>query len=118
MLNICSKINPSDANVIVEYGPGTGVFFDYILKNFTHHIKKFILIEKNKDLYNYLRNIIRDKRVCIFNESTENVLDILISGYSNHGVALEKLKKIGVKFIHKPFKPYELLDPMKGILSN
>jgi len=78
--HVCSKINPDDAKVIVEYGPGTGVFTNYILKNF-NHIEKFILIEKNKDFYNLLKKTIVDKRVCIFNDSAENILDILHHHY-------------------------------------
>ena len=53
--HVCEKINPQDAQIIIEYGPGTGVFTKHILKNY-NSIKKFILIEKNKELYNLKLN--------------------------------------------------------------
>ena len=73
---VCSKIDPDNLKIIVEYGPGTGVFSKYILDKF-NNLKKLILIEKNDDLYNYLKSTINDNRVHIFNDSAENVNEIL-----------------------------------------
>ena len=73
---VCSKIDPLNSRVIVEYGPGTGVFTDYILSQFKN-LEKLILIEKNKDLCNFLEKTIDDKRVYIFNDNAKNVSEIL-----------------------------------------
>ena len=69
---VCKKIDFSQANVIVEYGPGAGVFTEYLLKKMrpTAHL---VLIERNKDMYKCLTKAFRSERVHIFNDSVENV---------------------------------------------
>ena len=69
---VCKKIDFSQANVIVEYGPGAGVFTEYLLKKMrpTAHL---VLIERNKDMYKCLTKEFRSERVHIFNDSVENV---------------------------------------------
>jgi phospholipid N-methyltransferase len=73
--HLCSKIDFSQAEVIVEYGPGTGVFSKYMLKRMRDD-SKLILIEKNKELFGALKNI-KDKRLRLFCDSAENVDQIL-----------------------------------------
>ena len=72
---VCSKINFDEDNVIVEYGPGSGVFTRYILKKMSPK-SKLILIEANKEFTRKLKEI-NDPRVLLFNDSAENVEEIL-----------------------------------------
>lgn len=75
---VCSHIDFARNNVIIEYGPGTGVFTDYLLK----HMKNgslLIAIERNKNFKSILQNRIRDPRATIINDSAENVLEALKS---------------------------------------
>ncbi|WP_051822806.1 class I SAM-dependent methyltransferase [Desulfonatronum thiodismutans] len=69
---VCKKIDFSQANVIVEYGPGAGVFTEYLLKKMrpSAHL---VLIERNKDMFKCLTKAFRSERVHIFNDSVENV---------------------------------------------
>jgi len=68
-------IDFSKDNVIVEFGPGTGVFPEYLLKNMTTG-SKLILIELNTEFADILHGI-QDERVSVYNESAEMVQDIL-----------------------------------------
>jgi phosphatidylethanolamine/phosphatidyl-N-methylethanolamine N-methyltransferase len=71
---ICSEIGVESASVIVEYGPGTGVFTEEILR-----VKKpdasFFAIEHSPRLAENLRNKFPDTR--IFEDSAENVASML-----------------------------------------
>ena len=73
---VCEKIDFKRRIVIIEFGPGSGVFSKYILRKMTRE-SKLILIELNKNFVTILQNRLRDQRVCIFNDSAENVLSIL-----------------------------------------
>ncbi len=72
---VCEKIDLRKRNVIVEYGPGTGVFSKYLLKKMNKD-SKLILIELNKNFAIILHKI-KDQRVAIFNDTAENILSIL-----------------------------------------
>ncbi len=73
---VCSKIDFSQNNVIVEYGPGTGVFTKYLLKNMRED-SRLILIERNRNFNSFLKKNIRDPRMVLIQDSAENVLDNL-----------------------------------------
>lgn len=73
---VCEKINFNKRNVIVEYGPGTGVFTRYLLNHLTPD-SKLILIERNSDFVDILRQSFQDSRIFIFHESAENVDKLL-----------------------------------------
>lgn len=73
---VCSKINFDTSDLIIEYGPGTGVFTNFLLKSMRPDAK-LILIELNKNFSSILRQSIRDPRVTIVNDSAENVLETL-----------------------------------------
>ncbi len=75
---VCRNINFDSGNIIVEYGPGTGVFTNYLLKNMKTD-SRLILIERNKNFDQILKRTISDPRVVIFNDSAENVLETLRS---------------------------------------
>lgn len=73
---VCSKIDFSNCKVIVEYGPATGVFTNYLLDNMSEDAR-LILIEKNKIFISILKRSIKDPRVDILYESAENVFSII-----------------------------------------
>jgi phospholipid N-methyltransferase len=75
---VCSNINFERSNLIVEYGPGTGVFTDYLLKKMKNG-SHLIAIERNKDFESILQGRIHDPRATIINDSAENVLEALKS---------------------------------------
>jgi phospholipid N-methyltransferase len=75
---VCEKIDFKRRNVIVEFGPGSGVFSKYILRKMTRD-SKLILIELNKNFVTILNNRMRDQRTCIYNDNAENVLNLLKS---------------------------------------
>lgn len=75
---VCSKIDFSRNNVIVEYGPGTGVFSKYLLQNMGEG-SRLILIERNKNFNSILKRKLQDPRVNVVHESAENILQTLQS---------------------------------------
>ncbi len=73
---VCSKIDFSQDRVIVEYGPGTGVFSKYLLNKMGDD-SRLILIERNRNFNRILKNNINDPRMILMQDSAENVLDTL-----------------------------------------
>lgn len=73
---VCRYIDFRTSDLIVEYGPGTGVFSNFLLKKMRDD-SRLILIERNKNFDSILKQTISDPRVVIFNDSAENVLDML-----------------------------------------
>ncbi len=70
--NICDRMDFSQRRVIVEYGPGTGVISEEVLKRMTPD-SLLILLEINNDFVQLLRNKLQSDRVRIFRESAENI---------------------------------------------
>lgn len=75
---VLEKIDFQKTKVILEYGPGTGNFTQPLLNNMTEN-SKLIAIEKNSDFCRVLQKSIQDPRMVLFEDSAENVLDILKS---------------------------------------
>ncbi len=75
---VLEKIDFHKTKVILEYGPGTGNFTEPLLKNMGEN-SKLIAIEKNADFCRVLQKSIRDPRMTLFEDTAENVLDILKS---------------------------------------
>ena len=75
---VLEKINFQKNRVILEYGPGTGNFTEPLLKNMNEN-SKLIAIEKNSDFCRVLQKSIQDPRLLLFEDSAENVLDVLKS---------------------------------------
>ncbi len=73
---VCSKIDFSHSDLIVEYGPGTGVFSKYLLGQMGEE-SRLILIERNRHFNSFLKRKISDPRVVLVQDSCENVLDTL-----------------------------------------
>ena len=75
---VLEKIDFQETRLILEYGPGTGNFTTPLLKNMTEN-SKLIAIEKNSDFCRVLQRSIQDPRLLLFEDSAENVLEILKS---------------------------------------
>lgn len=73
---VCRRIDFSRAELIVEYGPGTGVFSEYLLKRMSP-AAQLVLIERNPVMYDYLKKRLSDPRVRIHNDSAENVSQLV-----------------------------------------
>jgi phospholipid N-methyltransferase len=73
---VCEKMDLSKRRVIIEYGPGTGVFTREFLPRLTPD-SKVILIEKNPTLVAFLQEHVADPRVQTFQESAENARSVL-----------------------------------------
>lgn len=74
---VCQWIDFTEPSVIVEYGPGTGVFSRYIIKRMSPN-SRLILIESNPDFVQRLRMQTKDdERVEVYRDRAENVADIL-----------------------------------------
>lgn len=128
---ICNKIDLKKKKIIVEYGPGTGVFTKFILKKINYQ-SKLILIERNKDFVSMLKKI-KDPRVFVFNDSAENVkrilkeckentVDYIISGIPFSLIREDKKKKIikntkEVLAEHGKFLVYQFSSHVKKYLQ-
>ena len=75
---ICKSINFNNDIIVLEYGPGNGVFTKYLLSRITRN-SKIIAVEKNKNLVALLDKKFKDRRLKIFNDSAENIKEILNS---------------------------------------
>jgi phospholipid N-methyltransferase len=74
--SVCDKINFKQCRTIIEYGPGTGVFTHYLLKNMTPRTH-LIVIERNKNFDAILKNKFCDPRMTLLNDSAENVVEVV-----------------------------------------
>jgi len=73
---VCNKMDLNDRKVVVEYGPGTGVFTGTLLNYMTGN-SRLIAIERNENFCHILQKHLLDPRLEIINDCAENVLDIL-----------------------------------------
>ena len=69
---VCRRMDFSEPRILVEYGPGAGVFTKYILKQMTPD-DRIILFETNPDFADALQGLAEDPRVTLFNESAAKV---------------------------------------------
>ncbi|MCD2501968.1 methyltransferase domain-containing protein [Clostridium sp. NSJ-145] len=74
-----NDINFDKINCIVEYGAGTGVFTEEILKRKNKNTK-FIVIEYNKEFYEILKSKYNEENLFIINDSAENI-DLYLKKY-------------------------------------
>src|SRR3972149_3700301 len=61
---VCSKIDFSRCGLVVEYGPGTGVFTKYLLQKMGAD-SLLIMIERNANFVTLLRKKVRDPRAFV-----------------------------------------------------
>ncbi len=74
--SMCDKIDFENAEVILELGPGTGVFTSELLKRSKENTK-IITLELNEDFYNHLTEKFDDNRLEILFRSADEIEDIL-----------------------------------------
>lgn len=74
--HVCGKIDFRHCHVLVEYGPGTGVFTRYLLSRMGID-SRMILIERNPGFARLLAQRFPDPRVMIRNDCASNVLRVL-----------------------------------------
>lgn len=95
---VCTHIDFTKNFLLVEYGPGNGVFSKYLLEKMTPG-SRLILIEANEDFVKELERTIKDPRVKIHNilaGDVESVLDPEDVGnvdYVLSGIPFSFLKK-------------------------
>jgi phospholipid N-methyltransferase len=75
---VCEKIDFGRCGVVVEFGPGTGVFTRHILRNLENG-SQIVLIERNPSFCKVLQHDFTDPRTAIFNDCASNILGILDS---------------------------------------
>jgi phosphatidylethanolamine/phosphatidyl-N-methylethanolamine N-methyltransferase len=80
---VCRPIDFGKRNVIVEYGPGTGVFTDYLLPRVSAD-SKIVLIERNPDFVKILREKYQDPRVRIYHALADEVIPTLQDSGESH----------------------------------
>ncbi len=75
---VCRRMDLGGATgrVVVEYGPGTGVFSRRIVKMMGPD-DRLLMIETNRDFVEKLRPLARDPRVEIYHDKAQNVLAVL-----------------------------------------
>lgn len=74
--SMCNKINFEEADVILELGPGTGVFTHEILKR-AKKDAKIILMELNEEFYHLLIKTFDDPRIEILLQSADEIQEVL-----------------------------------------
>src|SRR5262249_28051164 len=70
--NVLRAVDWERTRMVVEYGPGTGIFTREILARLPGD-GRLLAIEHNQDLYSHLRSTIRDRRLELFHGSAEDV---------------------------------------------
>jgi phospholipid N-methyltransferase len=73
---VCEKLGFEEQRLIVEYGPGTGVFTANLLKNMNDS-SRLIAIERNPNFCRILGKDFLDPRLKVFNDCAGNILGIL-----------------------------------------
>ncbi len=68
------NIDFKSVKLIVELGPGTGVFTKKLLEKMPKD-SKLIVLELNTDFYNLLKREIQDDRMVLLHESAENIAE-------------------------------------------
>ena len=70
------NVDFSSDKIIVELGPGTGVFTDLIIARMAEDAQLFVF-ELNDNFYNSLNDRINDPRVKIIHDSAEHIMEYL-----------------------------------------
>lgn len=112
---VCRWIDFTASNVIVEYGPGTGVFTEYLVAEMTSD-SKLVLIEGNEAFVEKLRERFgHDRRVEVVHDRAENVEDILKD--SGETAADYVISGIPFSFLDDEVK-HELIQRTRQILTD
>lgn len=111
---VCTHIDFSQDFLLVEYGPGNGVFTKYLLEKMTSG-SRLILVEANQDFVKELKSTLKDSRVQIHNilaGDVETVLDPADIGNVDY-----VLSGIPFSFLKKDRK-HQVLNTTKAILKD
>lgn len=112
---VCRWIDFEEPSVIVEYGPGTGVFSKHIVSQMTSD-SKLILIEGNEAFVEKLREQFRhDDRVEVYHDRAENVEQVLEA--SGETAADYVISGIPFSFLDDDVK-HSLLQRTRKILTD
>ena len=110
---VARKMDFSQPRVIVEYGPGAGVFSEYFLEHMSAD-STLILIEQNEAFVKSLRELTSDSRVHVVHGNAENIQSILDDlGYDKVDYIVS-----GIPFsFFDPESKRELLDKTYDVLK-
>lgn len=110
-----NSVDFTKAKVIIEYGPGTGVFTEKILSRIKKDTKVF-LIEINNDFYKNLKKEYGHKEnVTIINDSAENIEEVL----KNHNIKQVDYILSGLPFASLPKEvSNKILNTTSKIIKN
>lgn len=113
-LKMIENINFEDSEAIVEYGPGTGVFTEKIVKNLNESTL-FFIVETNNEFYVKLKDKYSNmKNVIVINDSAENIKSHLFK----HNISKVDYIISGLPFTSLPQKvSNNILNITKDILS-
>lgn len=112
---VCKWIDFEEDNVVVEYGPGNGVFSEYILDHMTEG-STLVLIETNVDFVETLEEMTADDpRALVVEDRAENVADILDA--RNIDEADYIVSGIPFSFLDEDVK-HDLLAQTRDVLSD
>lgn len=103
---ICKKIDFASTQVVVEYGPGRGVFTRSLLQKLPANAR-VIAIEANEEFFLSLQAKLQDPRLTLIHGRAENVVEIL----AQHGIAAVDVVISGIPF---SFFDQQLKDTIIG----
>lgn len=112
---VCKWIDFDEPAVIVEYGPGNGVFSEYIIDHMTED-STLILVESNPDFVEMLEEATADDpRVVVVQDLAQNIREIL----TNLGVEEVDYVVSGIpfSFLDEPVKE-DLLEQTRSVLAD
>lgn len=95
--SIASKIDPEQARVVIELGPGDGVITRHILKRLKPNAR-LLIFEINPVFVEKIRNDIQDHRLTVIHDSAEHIGQYLKS----HGIESADYVVSGIPFIMLP----------------
>src|SRR6056297_1646413 len=110
---VCNHIDFTKDFVLVEYGPGDGVFTRFILDKMSED-SRLILIEANENFASHLKETINDSRVTVHNILAGDVESVI--GDRDMGSVDYVLSGIPFSFLDKERKNI-VLEATKNILK-
>lgn len=112
---VCKWIDFDQNQVIVEYGPGNGVFSEFMLERMTDD-STLLLVESNPDFVETLAELTADDpRALVVEDRAEHIVDILEA----HGIDKVDCVVSGIpfSFLGEATK-HELLTRTRNVLSD